>query len=145
MSGNLTHAPSTVVRKAIVDTSLGSLPSSSTDWPIHVHKEPDDPDNCITVFDIEPRDQGRTMHNEPRTEYFGIQVRVRVRKRGNQKPREVANGLTTLLNGLSVTIDSSVYSLNNVERISGPFSLGQNESGKFIVTINAVADITQTT
>lgn len=85
------------------------------------------------------------MHNEPRTEYFGIQVRVRVRKRGNQKPREVANGLTTLLNGLSVTIDSSVYSLNNVERISGPFSLGQNESGKFIVTINAVADITQTT
>jgi hypothetical protein len=76
MSGSLDHFPADIIRQLLIDLGVG-LDITATDWPAFSQKEPDSPDNVITVFDTMGRDLGRTNPDSVRSERYGIQVRVR--------------------------------------------------------------------
>jgi hypothetical protein len=74
MSGSLDHFPADIIRQLLIDLGVG-LGVTATDWPAFSQKEPDSPDNVITVFDTMGRDLGRTNPDMVRSERYGIQVR----------------------------------------------------------------------
>jgi hypothetical protein len=55
MSGSLDHFPADIIRQLLIDLGVG-LDVTATDWPAFSQKEPDSPDNVITVFDTMGRE-----------------------------------------------------------------------------------------
>ena len=147
MSGNLTHPPSDIVRRLLITKGYGTLPSASGSWPIFHLNEPDNPDNCITIYNTENNDQGRVQFSLARTEYFGVQIRVRDKSSSGVKARTIASALDSAIYRDTVTISSSTYLVQSVNKITGPIYLGRNQpnSNLSLFTINAVVDVKQTT
>jgi len=79
MPGTLTHSPSDIVRQLLVNLALGVDPTTdeTSDWPIYESREPDLPDDCITVYNTADKLQGRTMTDGETQGQEGIQVRIR--------------------------------------------------------------------
>ena len=77
MTGRLNHSPADVVRWALIALGLGTEPAANLAWPIHVTKEPDEPDEAITIYNVPGRVDGRHMVGGETQEHPGIQVRVR--------------------------------------------------------------------
>jgi hypothetical protein len=74
----LLHEPQDVLRKLLVDLLMGVHPTTSPvgDWPIYCNKEPNLPDNCLTVFGDQGLDSGRVMQGD-RIQFPGFQIRAR--------------------------------------------------------------------
>ena len=149
MSGSLSDSPGAVVRKLLVDLSLGVEPTSAgTEWQVFHAREPNKPDSVITVYDTEGRRQGRSMVSGEALEHFGVQVRVRDANHadGFTKSRAIAVALDESVNQTSVTVGSNVYMVYAITRTSGPLSIGKEpDSKRNIFTINALVALRQTT
>ena len=147
MSGSLTHSPADIVRYCLIDLSLGTLPTSSGDWPITVTQEVEDPDNAITIFDTSGIKQGRVFGGEIQ-EHEGFQVRIRAtdHSTGHTKANAIKEALDKSILNVGVTIGSTTYIVYSVSRRSGIFYLGQDVSSskRVIFTINAVVALRQT-
>jgi len=148
MSGHLEESPADIIRQLLVDLSLGTEPSADGSWPIHSTQEPDQPDDCITVYDTEGTQDGRSMIDGERFIHFGFQVRVRHAKHetGYHKADDIAMALDKTVYQNTVTIGANTYLVHAVSRKSGPLALGREPgTGRVLFTINAVASIRQTT
>jgi len=62
------------IATVLEDSGIGVFASSS-DWGIYVHKEPTDPINCITIYDLDG--SAANTLQEKTAEYYLFQVRVR--------------------------------------------------------------------
>jgi len=149
MSGALDHSPADIVATLLIALGLGQSPTENTPtWPIFVSREPDTPDSVITVYDTSGRLQGRFQTSGEVQEAFGIQVRVRdaSHQDGYAKARAIAVALDESISQESVTVDAATYTVVDVARTSGVFTLGTEspESKRNIFTINAVASLLQT-
>ena len=147
MSGSLTHSPADIVRYALIDASLGTLPSDSGSWPVYVNREPDSPDSCITVYDttgvIAAMGMDGTAH-----EHHGVQIRIRAARfeTGFTKARALAIGLDSTIKLASITISSSVYLVWAITRVGDVLPIGrEGSSDRELFTINATATLRQTT
>lgn len=154
MSGALNHSPADIIRKLLVDLSVGSLPSlSTTFWPIYVARTPDTPDSVITITDVESVKNGRVMVNGEVQEHHGIQIAVRDPdfRIGYDKAREVAITLdeTVYLNLVSMDdstgTGTSTYLVQSASRVGGVISAGKDvaTSKRNLFTINAVVSLRQ--
>ena len=77
MSDVLLHSPADVLRYALIDLGVGTLPTDNGDWPIQVAAQSDTPDETLTIYDTLGIDDGRHMGDGERFEHHGIQIRVR--------------------------------------------------------------------
>lgn len=125
MSGPLNHSPAYVLRQALVDLGLGTNPADNGDWPVVARKEPDEPDNVLTVYNTAGRDLGRTNPDQGRVELYGIQVRVRASTpdAGGPKARLVASTLDALYLQ-PVVVDGSRYQIAHFARTTDVLDLG---------------------
>ena len=78
----LLHGPADVFRWLLVQMNLGSDPTlwetgKGQDWPVQESTEPDQPDNCITVYDTTPRRDARMMTTGETYYHWGMQIRIR--------------------------------------------------------------------
>jgi hypothetical protein len=129
----LPHSPADVLRHLLVNNGQGVLPSAvttswnNTQWPIGVSNEPDTPDNCVTLYDTEPLQQGRIMFSGEKEEKYGVQVRVRsdVFTRGWTKAHALAVYLDETVSEMPVTISGTSYLVHAVSRRGGVLPLGQ--------------------
>lgn len=154
MSGALTHPPSKVVRQALVDLGIGTLPIAAGDWPVAVSQEADkargssNPDAVLTVFDTAGVPSGRTMIDGVVQEHYGFQVRIKNAdfQTGYTKASEIQNAIDSTVRNTSVTVGSSVYTVYSITRTGSIISVGKEPTSKrSIFTINAVVAIRQTT
>ena len=149
MSGSLTHSVADVIRHLLIDLGHGTLPTTKSSWPVYSDNEPNTPDNAITVYNLTGTSSGRTMIDGELQEHHGIQVRIRsaTPTTGFTKSRQIAVGLDTSSNLVSVSIGSSAYRIQTVSRKGDVISLGKDttNSKRNLFTINAVVALRQTT
>lgn len=145
MSGSLTHSPADIVRKLLIDKSLGATPAEGAVWPVYATREPDSPDSTITVYDTAGRLDGRVMVSGQVQEHPGIQIRVRDADSaaGFKKAKAVATALSEDVLRTMVTIGANTYEVQAISRTSGVFALGKETltSKRNVFTINATVSL----
>ncbi len=90
MSGRLYHKPSDVIQQLLIDLGIATDPADDGDWPVYESVEPDQPDNCITVYTTTGIKQGRVSFGTSILKY-GIQIRIRAQDdaEGDYKARDI--------------------------------------------------------
>jgi hypothetical protein len=154
MESSIPHGPANVLRWLLIDLGVGTDPDDEDDpqdrvWPVHNDSEPDNPDNCITVYQTEGQQDGQDPHSGSLWHHIGWQVRIRSKTReiGTRK----ANDILTAICGTywrTITITSTVGTLSEDYRVetvtpSGlPLYIGQEQgSNRHLHTINGFATI----
>lgn len=147
MSGDLAHSPADIIRYALINASGGTLPTNNGSWPIYCNSEPDSPDNCITIYDTEGRQHGRSMIDGERQEHYGVQVRVRAADppTGFTKAQDLALLLDKTIINANVSISSTNYIVYTVSRSGNVISLGYDTplSKRRLFTMNATISLRQ--
>jgi hypothetical protein len=151
MPGTLLYSPADVIRQMFIDLQQGSDPAGNTAWPVYAADEPSTPDNVITVYDTDGRDDGRTMPDGERQEHHGFQVRVRAddHPTGYAKARAIAVALDQSVTQRSVNLAGGQgthgYVVWSVSRTSDVLALGKEapDSRRKLFTVNGVAHIRQ--
>ncbi|QDP54888.1 MAG: hypothetical protein Unbinned3891contig1000_86 [Prokaryotic dsDNA virus sp.] len=134
-------SPADIIAQHLIDEALGTDVSASASWPVRVGFQPDEPDNAICVFDITGREDGRNMSTGYRVEHPGVQVYVRGSSyiAGFDKAEAIALALDAILR-TQITIDSTVYLVQNVSRTGPILSVGvtgDEDRKRHQFTINA--------
>jgi hypothetical protein len=159
MAGLLDHSPADVLRWLLVQqgsTLLAQAGGSGTlvidpgvlgDWPCFVGGEPDSPDNCVTIYDTQGRDEGRTNIDRERQEHPGIQFRIRSTTPlvGYQKAQQIAVAVDQIVFLLSAVpayqgLPARTYSIPAVTRTTNVIPIGKDvpNTKRSIFSINAV-------
>ena len=144
MSGQLSHSPAEIVRGLLVGLGHGITPTGSLDdaWPAFADEEPDNPTNCITVYETEGVSHAHLMHGGYHVENHGVQVKVRALTHPTAfvKAWAIAQAIDAA-NQIDVVIGASTYVVWNLMRTSF-FRLGKEpNSNRRSYTINALAVI----
>lgn len=152
------HSPADIVRHMLQDLTLVTDPNVRGAWPCHVAKEPDTPDDVVTLYDVAGRGFGSNQLTGQVSEMPGVLVRVRSanQRTGWKKIAALANALDEDCALRTVAIsgdDQATYTVNSVTRISNPLSLGNNppsspgttapSSNRWIFTLSVFVSITQ--
>ena len=148
MSGTLNHSPADIIRYLLIELGQGTLPTDNGTWPVFVSSEPNLPDQVITVYDTAGHYDGRSMRSGEMYTFHGMQLRIRGINHQDafQKANDVAVAMDEQVNRMPITIDSSIYKIFGISRVSGPLNLGNEENtNRILFTINAVAALRQTT
>ena len=153
MSNYLEHSPADIIRTLLIDLGVATTPSADGDWPAYAGREPNTPDNVVTVYDTEGTPDGRSMIDGEVWKHHGFQIRLRCNDQYDgwmkidaiAKALEMSVYLATVSVGDDAGTGSAVYTVYAINRKSGPLSIGtEPESKRFIYTYNAVAAIRQT-
>lgn len=140
------HSPAVIVRELIALLQLGTEPELAQPWPVYADVEPDEPDNCITVYDTAWKGDGRAMVTGETFHHFGVQVRVRAvdHATGFSKAKAIHEAFDTQVYQNRVPLDSQVYDVHNVSG-TDVLSIGQDTSTskRHIFTLNPTVAITQ--
>lgn len=146
MSLQILHSPAQIIQQMMIDLGEGTDGSTNGTWPIFATEEPDDPDNCITVYDTQGTDDGRTMTDGKAGVHHGIQVRVRAydHPTGYVKIKTIRNDFETVLNK-QVSLDTQLYLVECVTHIGDVLPLGQDTptSKRRAFTLNVTTPLTR--
>lgn len=151
MAGALTHSPARVLAKLLADAGQGSDPDAATlgSWPVYWSKEPDAPDECVTVRDSAPRQHARDGWPGGLLQDEGLVLRVRARthEAGDRKIRAVLAFLNDSVTHRHVPIGSSQYDVWTVDRQSGPVHIGEDApaSHRHVFVANLLVTLVQLT
>jgi hypothetical protein len=146
MPGLLLHSPSAIVQQLLIDLALGVEPSGeiavSPDWQVFDHKEPNRPDKCITVFDEEGEDDGRTNPDNERQTRDGVSIKIR----GLIEDAFLkANVISITLDSVShrvVTIDATRYKIWTFIRKGQPRFAGDEPDRDLVsYTVNGLISV----
>lgn len=142
----LLHSPANILRYLLIDLAQGTLPSDGSTWPIHVGQEADNPDQTITVYNTEGRTDGRMMEDGEVVEFPGILVRIRSpsSETGYTKAEAIKVALDEAYR-VSVTIDSTTYTIQAATRVGTVNSLGRDvqRTKMFLYTLNYLLTVSR--
>lgn len=138
----LIHSPADIVRRVLVSIGAGTAPESAGGWPVFSSKEPDSPDQTLTVYNMAGFSDGRFMFDGELFYHPGIHVRVRAltSPAGATKAHSVRNLMSQVLDE-QVTIDGTPYLIHCLGKITEVRELGDESptSKRQVFTIEAVA------
>lgn len=138
----LIHSPADIVRRALIADGAGTAPESGQAWPVFSSKEPNTPDQVITVYNTAGFSDGRFMVDGELFYHPGVQVRVRslTSPLGATKAESLRNFMARLHNE-SITLGGTPYTLFCLGKITEVRELGDESptSKRQIFTIEAVA------
>lgn len=148
MPGLLIHSPADILRYALVDLGLGTIPSENGLWPIFVSVEPDTPDNCITLYDTTGIHQGRRQVDGRVLDRAGIQIRVRSSSHvvGYTKANAIAIAVDEDIYLTNTTVNLVTYQIWAISRDSGGIlALGKQtpNSKRDLFTVNVNMSVKQ--
>lgn len=146
MPGTLHYSPADIVAQLIVNLGHGvAIDEDPAIWPVYVAGEPDTPDNCITVYDTQSRDHGRSLVTGERQEHHGIQVRVRSEdhRQGFAKIRAIAVAFDQDVYLDGVTLEEYDYRIQAITRVGDPLCLGKDgaDSRRSLFTLNCIVSV----
>lgn len=139
-------SPADIIAQLLVELRQGvavdQLNWASQVWPVFVSKEPNQPDNAITVQNTQGTDHGRLAYDGSLQQHFGIQIMVRCRDNptGWRKTNDVRNTLAQSVYREVVTMPDSglSYLVHAVARIGQVLDLGWDgsTSKRHLFTVN---------
>jgi hypothetical protein len=145
------HSAADIVRFAMIQLGLGTLPADRDSWPIFVAQEPNGPDEVMTLYDTSGQLFGRIQQTGESVQHYGFQVMLRALTShgGMAKLQEVETALNTQLRRTQVTAPNptgtgdSVYLIHAVTQRSGILPLGadQENSNRYLFSLNYTAAI----
>lgn len=149
MSGSLTHSPSQILQKLLVDLSLGTLASDGGSWPITAGQEPDTPTgrgSTIFVRETEGILQGRSMLSGYVFEKHGLNIGVRDTRYGDGRTK--AQAIAIALDSVTlqaVVVSSSVYAVSGFHRSGSVLHAGkEGGSARHRFSINGYLTVRET-
>lgn len=141
----MTDSAEEIVAALLIDLGFGTAPSSAGDWPISTGREPDRPDDAVTVYGTASLLQGRSMIGGQMFEKYGIQVRVRAAnyRRGRQLAGRIATAMDETVYQNTVYVGTNRYLVHAISRKGGVLSLGDDlpKSNRSLFTVNAMVTI----
>lgn len=145
MSGQLSHSPAQLVRQFLVDLSGGNHPDSGESWPIYCHKEPDNPDNVVTVYTTQGLVKGWQQIEGEAIEHYGVMIRIRstTAEVGYVQADLIRHLIDTQSSFVNVRVDDAVYRIESIDRTSAILPLGAESptSARHLYTINATTSL----
>lgn len=141
--------PADVVARLMVQMAIGTEPVEEGEdgaWPVYTPREPDDPDECLTVRTTTPTDDGREMIGGQRRQHYGIQIRVRARTEEAcwNKANEIEVWLNEAVYEESVTVGANHYTVHCFVRTNViPLGKGLPSNVRNLATVNAMVAITR--
>lgn len=146
MPGVLQHSPADVVRSLLLELELGfDYADDATSWAVFTDGEPDLPDNCITVYGTQGRDEGSEMVQGERAEHHGVQIRIRSKThtQGYVKARDIASAMDRNSHFINLVLEDIGYLVWKVTRTTDVLPLGKDapNSKRNLFTINAVVSV----
>ena len=126
MPGALNHTPAYIVSTLMVSHGLGTSPSANGSWPVYDAREPDYPDDCVTVYTTTGVVHSRAHPDGELAEHYGVQVRVRsaADNSGYAKANAIDEELLKQVYDEAVTISGSSYCVHSFTRSGQINSLG---------------------
>lgn len=133
------------VRQLLIDNDLGVDGVSDTaDWGVYVGREPEKPDNVITVYRTAGTLQGRLHNTGGIVEHYGLLIRVRGRSypTAETKIQEITDNLDEEVKDQSVSVSHQdgtfVRTIHSFTRTSSVIPLGVDESNgsRDLFTVN---------
>ena len=147
MSGDMDHPVDQVIVQALVDNTLGTLPSADDTWPIFYDHLPDSPDDAVLVSPTESVIQSKSMIDGELQERLGVQILVRGDKGAESfnKTQALAINLDQLVRQ-TVTIDTTDYLIHSFRRTSGILKLGpdKEDGRRKLFSFNGTVSVTKT-
>jgi hypothetical protein len=149
VSSVLAHTPARVLAQVLIDLGLATNPEATTPgpWPVYAGKEPDEPDDALTVRTTAGRDLGRSGPDSTRVELYGVQVRVRsaVEQEGYLKAQAIALALDIVYRR-AVAVGDSTYMLQHAARTGPPLPLGTDspQTERWLCTLNFLLSLSMT-
>ena len=140
----MNYSPADITCRFLVAEGVGTLPTANGAWPIYIADEPDLPDNCITVYDLQGQNNGRNMPGRTTFRHQGIQVRVRstVHTVGWDKAEEIREALHNAYDEI-LTISADSYIIHCYSKLSDVLALGKESptSKRRLFTVNALISV----
>lgn len=144
-----------IAQQLLIELGLGTNPpvggiANNRVWPVYATSEPNEPDNCITVYDTTNQNDSRNMYGGDYLRHYGLQVRVRSvdHPTGYQKAKAIADALATQVGGLNggitVMCGANVYYVFAITKIGGVLILGKDapRSKRSLFTFNCFLVLT---
>lgn len=149
MNDLLYHTAQRIVVELLIDLGLSqAYNTTGASWPTYYNNEPDEPDQCITVYSTQGTSDGRLMSDGEVQEHYGILMQFRSTDADTNelKARAVATGLDSFTPRTIVTISPHTYQVINMSRSGNINYLGRDRENKnrFLHTINYLATIVRT-
>lgn len=146
MSLPFLHSPADIVRWLLVGIGVGTDPTLSVlqPWPVYAADEPDEPDNCLTVYDTTPQDDGRVHTDGEVLRMHGFQLRIRAvdHPTGAAKLYAAQVTMTEANVGRTVSIGTARYTVFALSKPSvGMLGKDMPNTARKLFTINALASI----
>lgn len=149
MTTPLLNSPAEIVQALLIALELGTAPpagsvANNLVWPVYASSEPNEPDNCITVYDTTNQIDMRAMHDGSYAIHYGLQTRVRSidHPTGYQKIAAIAHALASDVGGsagpIPVVCGTNVYLVHAIARIGSILVLGKDapRSKRSLFTVN---------
>src|SRR5438132_8051410 len=111
----LQHSPADIISRLLIAVASDMLTDPSLvplqAWPCYVSREPDVPDDVVTIYDTMGRDDGQVMNDGELQEHPGIQIRIRATRPdiGYDKARTIATTLDKGIYANRITVDGVSY------------------------------------
>lgn len=131
----MTDSEAEILRQYSSDAGLGTIPTGVAGtlpaWSMFVGGEPSDPDNCITFYDTDGPDDGRSMVTGEVVGPGGVQVRIRATdyRTGWAKANAIRDRYMLVASGFpyrtAVTVSARNYVLECVVGIGNVIPLGK--------------------
>ena len=154
-TGGIISPPSYILAQLLVDLGMGvAATGDNTPWQVQCVMEPLDPDQVITVYDVEAVQNGRIMFTGETVEHRGCQIRVRGAKYhvlspndGYARARIMAETLDQRVRRKTTTVDGIQYLVHSVDRKSDVIYMGEDtpNSRRKVFTINVTITVDRLT
>lgn len=122
------HTPAEIFASLISGEGFATLPSANSNWPIYVSREPDSPDNLISVFDTPGQSFGFDQNSGEGMDHPGIMIRFRSSdyKTGWVKAGAIKQEMDIGIYRQNLTLDGITYTIAAVTRRGDINSLGSD-------------------
>lgn len=141
-------SPAELIQRFLVAAGVGSATSGTSAWKVYRDKQPaEQPDECITVYETTPVQDGRIMRTGEWIGHPGIMLNVRALT--SDAAKEKLQAIKTALAGIGytpVTITTGSGSpfdivLASFMLVSGPVPLGEDDKNRKEYTLNGTLTI----
>jgi hypothetical protein len=136
-------SPAKILRQLLIDLNVAG---EGTNWDIYYSNMPDNPNNCICIYDTLPINNGRIQLTGEQVVHPGIMIHIRHSdyEDGYKKALSLCETLDEGIYTDTVEIEEEFYLVHAFCKRNGPNSMGRDPiSNRLLFSINGQITISK--
>lgn len=132
-----------IIRAMLIIEGKAFEAGKNIDWSIFVSSEPDEPDNCLTIYNNRGTLQGRIHETGETVQHYGFQTKIRGKTDAvaSAKGRQLMGVYDGILRYL-ITVDGQALRIQSITIRSPLLPMGQeSKNRRQLYVFNAIATI----